>query len=413
MIQFKSILIAFTLLWSQLPTEPVKIGAEVLISDGFSVLEGKRVGLITNHTSIINRKHLIDYLYNNDGFDLISLFAPEHGIRGKADAGAIIETETDSNTGLPIFSLHGDTNKPTPEMLNGLDILVFDMQDVGTRFYTYISTMGLAMQASSEAGIEFLVLDRPNPIGGNLVEGFTLEPENKSFIGMYEMPATHGMTIGEIALMLKGVPMLDGLENLELNIIKMEGWTRDMYWPESGLPWIPPSPNIPNFDTAVIYPGACFFGSTSASEGRGTKEPFILIGATWGDGEFLADKLNSYNLPGLYFEPSSFTPRSIDGMSTNPKLLDQQVEGIRYVITDYKAVKPVKAGIYAMHTFFHHAPEGKKPDFFWVQPMLNVSGTSKIYRMIEKGLPPEAIVQAWQQDVIDFEKIRKPYLMYD
>ncbi|MFU8860224.1 MAG: exo-beta-N-acetylmuramidase NamZ domain-containing protein [Cyclonatronaceae bacterium] len=250
----------------------VTIGAKILADSGFAGLHGKRVGLITNHTSMIGEHHLADLMHANTDILLVALFAPEHGIRGTADAGAVIESETDQITGLPVYSLHGDTYKPTPEMLENIDILVFDMQDVGTRFYTYISTMGFAMQAAAQAGIEFLVLDRPNPIGGIQIEGFTLEAKHRSFIGMYEIPATHGMTIGEIALMIKGIPLLEGLDSLKLNIIRMEGWKRQMLWPDTGLKWIPPSPNIPDFETAVIYPGACFFGSTASNEGRITPD---------------------------------------------------------------------------------------------------------------------------------------------
>jgi uncharacterized protein YbbC (DUF1343 family) len=392
---------------------PVSIGALVLADNGFEALHGKRVGLITNHTSMIGEHHLADLLHSDQNTDLVALFAPEHGIRGTADAGAMIGMETDKGTGLPVFSLHGETYKPTPGMLKGLDILVFDMQDVGTRFYTYINTMGLAMQAAAEEGIEFMVLDRPNPIGGKLIEGFVLEPDHTSFIGMYEIPVTHGMTIGEISLMIKGVPLLDGLDDLDLKVIKMQGWNRQMLWPETGLKWIPPSPNIPDFETAVIYPGACFFGSIAANEGRGTLEPFILVGTLWGDSDALARELNERALSGLRFEPVSYTPRSIPGMSTNPRLLGQTVHGIRHIVTDFQAVRPVEAGVHTMHTFYHQAPDSLKSGFFIEAPMLRISGTSKMYRMIEQGFTPGEIVDSWQDDVDYFHKLRKAYLLYD
>lgn len=391
----------------------VSIGAKILADDGFAGLHGKRVGLITNHTSMIGKNHLADLMQANPDINLVALFAPEHGIRGNADAGAVIESETDPGTGLPVFSLHGETYRPTPEMLENIDILVFDMQDVGTRFYTYISTMGIAMQAAAEAGIGFMVLDRPNPIGGEQVEGFSLEAEHSSFIGMYEIPVTHGMTIGEIALMIKGEPMLDGLDSLDLEIIRMQGWNRQMLWPDTGLEWIPPSPNIPDFETAVIYPGACFFGSTASNEGRGTLEPFTLLGTLWADSESLVDELNQRNLPGLLFEPVSYTPRSIPGMSTSPRLMGQTVHGIRHIVTDPRIVRPVEAGVHTLHAFYHQAPDSLKSGFFIQAPMLRISGTPIMYRMIEEGYTPDEIVDAWQEDAEEFKRLRKMYLLYD
>ncbi len=393
-------------------TPPLRTGAQVLADGGFEQLKGKRVGLIANHTSMVGERHLADLLHEAEGVQLQRLFAPEHGIRGSADAGAVIATETDSATGLVVHSLHGDTLRPTPEMLAELDVLAFDLQDVGTRFYTYISTLGLAMQAAAEAGVAFMVLDRPNPLGGNLVEGFTLEMENQSFIGMYPIPATHGMTVGEVARMLKGERMLEGLDSLELVVVEMEGWRRDMMWPETGLPWIPPSPNIPDFETAVIYPGACFFGSVEGNEGRGTEHPFIQQGTVWGDGEALAAELTARALPGLRFEPLTYTPRSIPGMSTNPRLKDQEVHGIRHVVTDPRAVRPVEAGVHVLHAFWHQAPDTLKATFFVDRPFRNVTGTAKLYRMIMDERTPEEIVAAWQPDVAAFLEKRKEYLLY-
>jgi uncharacterized protein YbbC (DUF1343 family) len=389
----------------------VMIGARILAGNGFAELHGRRVGLITNHTSMVGEHHLADLMHQSPEVELVALFAPEHGIRGTADAGAEITTETDSGTGLTVHSLHGETYKPTPEMLDGIDILVFDMQDVGTRFYTYINTMGLAMQAAASAGIGFMVLDRPNPIGGR-VEGFTLEPGHTSFIGMYEIPATHGMTIGEIALMLKDVPLLDGLEGLDLTVIAMKGWSREMLWPDTGLEWIPPSPNIPDFETAVIYPGACFFGSVSGNEGRGTMEPFRLVGTLWGDPVSLAADLNDRELPGLRFEPVTYSPQSIPGMSTTPRLLGQTVHGVRQVVTDPYGVRSVEAGVHLMHAFYHQAPDSLKSEFFVVAPMLRISGTPKLYRMIEDGYSPSEITESWSEDVVRFMEMRKPYLLY-
>lgn len=389
------------------------VGAASLISAEADLVAGRRVGLITNHTAMVGDRHLADLLHAHEHVTLSALFAPEHGIRGTADAGADVATTTDAATGIPVYSLHSDTYRPTPEMLAGLDVLVFDMQDVGTRFYTYISTMGLAMQAAAEAGIPFVVLDRPNPVGGIRVEGFTLEPAHRSFVGMYEMPVTHGMTIGEIALMIKGEAWLEGLDALELHVVEMKGWRREMLWTDTGLRWIAPSPNLPVFDAAVVYPGACFFGSTSASEGRGTREPFLLIGAPWADAEAIASDMNSRGLPGLRFEPATFTPQSISGMSTSPKLSGVEVYGIRHVVTDARAVRPVEAGIHTLHAFYQHAPAEEQARFFTLEPMLRVSGTDRIYQMIEQGASPDEIIAVWAPGVAAFERMRRPYLLYN
>jgi len=392
---------------------PVRTGAQVLVDGGSAMLQGKRVGLIANHASMVGERHLADLLHEDSRVQLQALFAPEHGIRGTADAGALITTETDPATGLVVHSLHGETTKPTPEMMQRLDILVFDLQDVGTRFYTYISTLGLAMQAAAEAGIPFMVLDRPNPLGGSRVEGFTLEPENQSFIGMYPIPATHGMTVGELARMVKGARMLPGLDSLELVVVEMEGWRRDMLWLDTGVHWIAPSPNIPDFETAVIYPGACFFGSVEGNEGRGTEQPFIQVGTLWGDGEALAADLNARSLPGLRFEPVSYTPRSIPGMSTEPRLQDREVHGIRWVVTDPRAVRPVEAGVHVLHAFWHQAPDSLKATFFVEEPFRRVTGTAKLHGMIREGRTPEEIVAAWRPDVDAFRELRRAWLLYE
>ncbi|TVQ16300.1 MAG: DUF1343 domain-containing protein [Balneolaceae bacterium] len=213
--------------------------------------------------------------------------------------------------------------------------------------------------------------------------------------------------------MLKGVPLLDGLGTLGLTVIAMKGWSREMLWPETGLEWIPPSPNIPDFETAVIYPGACFFGSVSGNEGRGTHEPFKLVGTLWGDPEALAADLNARNLPGLRFEPATYSPQSIQGMSTNPRLMGQKVYGVRHVVTDPYVVRPMEAGVHLMHAFYHQAPDSLKSDFFVTAPMLRISGTPKLYRMIEDGYSPEEITVAWRGDVEAFMEMRREFLIYE
>src|SRR5690625_2617678 len=217
------------------PAEHVTTGAAHLAKNQFDILQGKTVGLVTNHSAVVGDSLLIDVLYNADGVELAALFSPEHGIRGEADAGAIIDDSKDEKTGIPIYSLYGDTRKPTPGMLKNIDVLVFDIQDVGARFYTYIATMGYTMQAAAEQDIPYVVLDRPNPLGGNEVEGFIPPKDYEKFNGLYPIPVTHGMTVGEFARMVKGESYLQGLDSLELEVIEIQGWTRDMLWPETGL----------------------------------------------------------------------------------------------------------------------------------------------------------------------------------
>ena len=391
----------------------VKTGAQVLALDGFRRFQGQRVGLIVNHTAVVDSVHLIDAMDAATDVQLGALFGPEHGLRGEDEAGDAVEDGRDVRTGAPIYSLYGTTRKPTPEMLTGLDVLVFDIQDIGARFYTYISTMGLAMQAAAEVGIPFVVLDRPNPLGGRYVSGFALEPEHHSFVGAYPIPVAHGMTVGELARMIQGEKMMDGLESLELEVVPAENWTRLTLWPETGLPWIAPSPNIPDVETAFVYAGACFFEATSASEGRGTRQPFKLLGAPWADADVLADTLNARGLPGVRFEPATFTPESISGMASDPKLEGEEVHGIRYVVENDSVFLPVETGIHVLHAFHQAAQQADVPGFISRPEWLTtLGGTARLLQMLEADASPQSIIAAWQADVQAFEAQRSSYLLY-
>lgn len=394
---------------SETPT--VQTGAEVLLNEQIDLLEGKRVGLVTNHSAVVGDDHLIDLL-DEAGIEITALFGPEHGIRGDADAGAKIEDGVDQRTGAPIYSLYGENEKPSGEMLQNVDVLIFDIQDVGARFYTYTSTMGYAMQSAAEQGIPFMVLDRPNPLGGNSHEGFVLEPGFETFVGLYPIPVSHGLTVGELVRMIKGENWLEGLEELDLQVVEMKNWSRDMLWPETGLEWIPPSPNIPTFDIAHIYPGACFFERTTASEGRGTMQPFQQLGAPWIDSEQLASELNSRNLPGLEFEAISYTPRSIEGMDADPDWEGEEVHGIKYVIIDRDEVEPVAAGVHVLQAFYNMSMEAGEEDFL-SESVRSLAGTDRLYAMISKGIAPSEIIDSWSEELAQFEKQRQPYLLYD
>lgn len=391
----------------------LQTGAERLVKQEFGIIDGKRVGLITNHTAMAGDRHLADILYEAENVELTALFGPEHGIRGDADAGARIVDGVDERTGVPVYSLYGQTRIPTPEMLEGIDALLFDIQDIGARFYTYISTMGLAMQAAAHHDLMFVVLDRINPLGGTMVEGFVLEPGYESFVGLFPIPVTHGMTVGELALMIRGESFLEEVHVLDLHVVEVSGWKREQLWSDTDLPWIPPSPNIPDFETALVYPGSCFFEAASASEGRGTREPFIQVGAPWADGVQMSDILNSRNLPGLRFEAARFTPESIPGMSTHPKLLGVDLQGVRYLVEDPRVVEPVAAGIHVLEVFLSEAPESEREELFHKSRFARLGGTDRLYDMLMADTMAEEIIAAWQEEVREFRRLRSLYLIYD
>jgi uncharacterized protein YbbC (DUF1343 family) len=396
-------------------TTRVVTGAQHLVDSEFAALDGLRVGLVTNHTAVVDTAdggpgHLIDRLHAARNVTLAALFGPEHGLRGTAEAGAAVESGRDAATGVPIYSLYGSSKRPPPESLAGLDALVFDMQDVGARFYTYVSTMGYAMQAAAEAGLPFVVLDRPNPLGGH-VGGFVLEPEHTSFVGLYPIPVQHGLTAGELALTIRAEGWLPGLDALDLRVVEMAGWDRSMLWPDTGLGWTPTSPNVPDFETALVYPGAALFEGTVVSEGRGTEAPFRLVGAPWLDGAALADTLDARELPGVRFEPARFTPRSIPGVAAHPKFEGEAVEGVLVVVTDAGAVEPVALGVHLLHAAYQQRTHNV--DFFDADWLAKLAGTRRLQRMLEVGARPEQIVAAWEDEVATFERARRPYLLYE
>jgi uncharacterized protein YbbC (DUF1343 family) len=395
------------------PALVYRSGAEQLVESGFAMLRGKRIGLLVNHTARLDSLHLSDVLHQTEEVELVALFAPEHGIRGDADAGEVIEGSVDQQTGVPVFSLYGESRKPSPASLAGLDALVFDIQDIGARFYTYISSMGLAMQAAAEAGISFVVLDRPNPLGGEYVSGYLMEPAFKSFVGQYPIPVAHGLTVGELAQMIKGEGFLEDLEDLDLQVVKMEGWKRAMLWPETSQEWRPTSPNIPDFETALVYPGTCFFEAVEASEGRGTLRPFLQVGAPWIDTDRLMATLKGYGLEGIAFESTQFTPHSIEGMASNPRFQGELQNGVRLRVTDAHAYDPLATGIYLVAAFYTQAPSEIRSSFFNQRWMTRLGGTEKLREQLEAEVEPAAIVAGWQADVDAFKAARAPYLIYE
>jgi uncharacterized protein YbbC (DUF1343 family) len=389
----------------------VKVGAKILVESGFTELHGKHVGLVANQTSVVDGAHLIDTMHTH-GVNLLALFSPEHGLRGAEEDGVKIAEHVDKRTGVTVYSLYGKVKKPTPDMMRGLDVLLYDIQDVGARFYTYISTMGLAMQAAAEAHIPFVVLDRPNPLGGEHLSGFVLEKEYHSFVGEYSIPVVHGLTSGELALMIKGQRMLPGLEELDLRVIRMEDWRREMQWPETGLQWTQTSPNIPDFETALLYPGICFLEGTAASEGRGTQEPFRVVGLPGLNADALAVLLNDKNLHGVRFEPVQFTPRSIPGKSSHPKFRDRILTGVRLVITDPHAYRPVETGVQLLCALYNSLGERERKHFFQTNGFDLLAGTGRMRRLIQAGMSADDIIAAWQKENELFAEHRKKYLLY-
>ena len=394
-------------------TTPARVvtGAERLVRGGFAELRGMRVGLIANHTTTANGRHLADLLHDAPGVRLTALFGPEHGLRGDADAGDRIADGRDARTGTPVYSIYGRHRAPTDSMLADVDVLVFDIQDVGARFYTYISTMGLSMQAAARRGIPFVVLDRPNPLGGLYAGGFVLEPAQTSFVGQFAIPQAHGLTVGELARAIKGLRLLPGLERLDLRVVTMEGWRRADRWPQTGLPWVPTSPNVPDIETALLYAGTCLIEGTSASEGRGTRRPFKRVGDVGIDPERLAADLNARRLPGVRFTPVRFTPVAIVGMSAEPKRKDTPVAGVDVEVTDAAAVQPVELGVHLLDAFLAQAPDRAaffaRPEFFD-----RLAGTPRLRTMLTAGRRPAAVAAAWAAELRRFEARTRPYRLY-
>ncbi len=391
----------------------VTTGAEVLAGAGFDRLVGRRVGLITNHTGRVGSERLVDAMARATGVRLTAVLSPEHGLTGAAEAGANVKGGVDAATGIKVLSLYGHAYKPTPEMLADLDVLVFDMQDIGTRFYTYISTMGLAMQAAAAAGLPFLVLDRPNPLGGDLVEGFVLEKAFLSFVGRFEIPIAHGLTMGELALMIKGRRLMSGLAGLDLQVVAMDGWQRGMRWPETGLPWVATSPNIPTFETALAYAGTGLFEATVASEGRGTDQPFLMLGHPDADADRVVAAMGAAGLPGVRFEARQVTPRVIAGVATSPRFKGRPLRAVLIVITDPARYQPVATGMHLLAAFAHALKSKSGGELVVDAKAFNrLAGTDRLRTALARGASGGDLVAAWTAEAAAFGRRRAEFLRY-
>jgi uncharacterized protein YbbC (DUF1343 family) len=385
----------------------MRLGSERLLAS--SRLNGLRVGVLANPASIDHEfRHIVDRLAASPDWTLTAIFGPQHGFQSDLQDNMIESPHAkDKRRNVPIFSLYSETREPTPEMLDLIDVLVIDIQDVGARIYTFIYTMANCLRAAARKGLPVIVCDRPDPIGGVAVEGPMLEKGYESFVGQFPIPMRHGMTVGELARLFNERYAIGA----ELEIVPMEGWSRDMYWDATGLPWVMPSPNMPTLDTAIVYPGAVLFEGTVLSEGRGTTRPFELIGAPWLDGERLAERMYRAGLAGVHFRPATFEP-------TFQKHARATCGGCQIHVTSRQEFEPVKAGVSLMRECFGLAPDRFKwrdPPYEYEHdkmPIDILAGSPALREQIERQVPLDDIVASWERGEADFTEARRPYLLY-
>lgn len=383
----------------------VQPGVDVLLESRLDLVKGRRVGLVTNQAGVDSRcRSTVERLWRHPDLTLAALFGPEHGLWGAAQAGVPVEGGVDPRTGLPVYSLYGTTKKPTLDMISGLDALILDLQDVGCRYWTILYTMSYVLEAAAEAGIRAIVLDRPNPITGLYPEGNLVEEGFFSFVGDHPIPNRTGLTIGESALLFNEAFGIGA----ELHVVPMQGWRRGMWFDETRLPWVPPSPNMPTPQTALLYPGTCLIEGTNLSEGRGTTTPFELIGAPWLDASRLADDLNGRGLPAVYFRPATFVP-------TFSKHRETTCQGVHIHVLDREAVRPVRIGLHLLDACRRHAPG----DFAWLPPSGGgphfidlLAGTDRLRIDLDQGRDPDEIWQEWSAALEGFLPVRERYLLY-
>ena len=394
-------LLAFALLLSNCRAA-VRTGLDNVGSHS-RLFQGKRIGIITNHTGYASDGNfIVDILRQIPAARVTALFGPEHGFHGVEQAGKQIDSNTHPVYRVPIYSLYGKTRKPTREMLADVDVLVFDIQDIGARFYTYIYTMSLAMEAAAECAKRFVVLDRPNPITGLCVEGNILEPEFASFVGLYPIPPRHGMTVGELATMFNSEGWLAGGVRADLAVVPLTDWRRGTWYDRTGLRFIKPSPNMPDLQTAAVYPGLCLLEGTNLSEGRGTDMPFRRFGAPWIEPQTLAARLNALKLPGVRFEPASFTPAA-------SKFKGRRCHGVKIAVTNSDILRPYWTGIRIVNEIRRLYPA----EFQWRASHFDrLCGTSEIRRAIANRSSLDQLRKSWRPAVESFMRIRKKYLLY-
>ena len=393
----------------------VKTGIEVLRERGFAGLEGRRVGLVTNPSGADRYlKSTVDILFEAPQVNLVALYGPEHGVRGDVYAGGKIEDSKDEATGLPVYSLYGSTRKPTPEMLEGIDVMVYDIQDVGARSYTFISTLGLVMEACAAKGIEVMVLDRPNPLGGNKIEGCYVEQPFNSFVSQYRIPYVYGLTVGELAVMINEEGMNRGQKGdqepvkCKLTVVPMEGWTRDMLYEDTGLPWILPSPNIPFKESPMYYVSSGICGELYGfmNIGIGYTLPFQIFGALWLDPDKLKEKLDSYGLEGVSFRTIWYKPYF-------GSLAGKLVKGLQFFFTDYPKARLTETQFYVMQAVAELYPDNKAFEIVTGIGLFDkVCGTDYVRKEFVKRYKVEDIIDYWRKDEEHFRNLSRQYHLY-
>ena len=412
---FVSIVLFFLCVVSYAAQPAVRTGIEVLRSRNFDVLKGKRVGLVTNPSGVDRYlKSTVDILYNAPGVELVALYGPEHGVRGDVYAGGKVTDTKDAATGLPVYSLYGETRKPTAAMLEGIDVMVYDIQDVGVRSYTFISTLGLVMEACAAKDIEVVVLDRPNPLGGNKIEGCYVEQPFNSFVSQYRIPYVYGLTVGELAVMINEEGMNRGQKGnqapakCKLTVIPMEGWTRDMIYEDTGLPWVLPSPNIPFKETPMYYASAGICGELYGfmNIGIGYTLPFQIFGAVWLDPDKLKERLDSYGLPGISFRTIWFKP-----FSGSQK--GQLVKGLQYFFTDYEKARLTDTQFYVIQAVAELYPDKKAFEVITGYGLFDkVCGTDYVRWELAKRYKVADIQSYWRKDEDSFRTLSQKYHIY-
>lgn len=386
----------------------VELGVDRLLADRADLIAGDRVGLLTNPSGVDSQlRPTVDRLYDHERIDLRRLFGPEHGIRGLANAGAAVDHGTDETTGLPVASLYGETRRPTAEMLADLDALVYDLQDVGTRYYTLVYTLAYSLEAAAKHDVRFVVLDRPNPIAPLGVSGNRVSDDHASFVGDYRLPVTHGLTVGELARYVEG----EYAVGADLEVVRMASWSREDWYCDTGLPWVPPSPNMPTPETAILYPGTCLFEGTNLSEGRGTTRPFKVVGAPWIDSDEWARTLEALALPGVRFRPAAFRPAF-------SKHEGKAIEGVQVHLTDRDVVEPLFVGTAMLVSAFQASEETDWQRMDGVAHIDRLAGGPALQKAMETAgdkdllTVVERLRDDWQSASDEFVDIRTAYELY-
>lgn len=397
---------------TQTQSSTITVGADRLFAEYAHLLDGKKVAITTNHSGKLSTgKHITDAIHELPNTEVVSLLGMNYNIRSNdyslpQDSMGVI----DELTGAPKYSLYGDIHKPTAEMLHGADVVVFDIQEVGARFYEHINILGFVMETAAETGAHVIVLDRPNPITGLKVDGFITDDEFMYSFGAFgKVPVIHGMTMGELAQFYNGEQQLRGGAQAELTVIEMKNWERSMWMDETGIPWEKPSPNLPTLTSTLVYTGTCLFEGLNLSEGRGTEKPFEYIGAPWLNHEAIVQDLNALGLPGVQFEAIKFTPEKMPFHSRDPYLTGIESNGIFANVTDRDLFEPYKVGVAMVWAVYNHHPD----ELEWNEAtMLRLTSTRRFMDMIRNGSHPTQIFESWQQELSDFIKVRENYLLY-